>query len=85
MTHELKTYPDPFSATLVGHKKHEVRIHDRPYAVGDRLHLMEWDPGPEEYTGRELIVAVTYKSEPGSWGLPDNLCVMSITFVEARL
>lgn len=31
-----------------------------------------------EYTGREVKKRVTYVSEPGTWGLPDGIYVMSI-------
>ena len=85
MMHKLKTHPDPFDALVSGHKRHEIRKHDRPFAEGDRLLLQEWCPVDEDYTGREALVEVTYKSEPGSWGLPDNLCVMSISYIEGKL
>jgi hypothetical protein len=50
---------------------------DRPFAVGDVLRLREYDPGTAEYTGRDLDVDVTHLTQPGWWGLPDNVCVMS--------
>lgn len=89
MRHELKTWPGPFQAVLDGQKHHEIRKADRPFAVGDVLVLREWErqrwesPGPlkgvpAHYTGRELQVTVTYLSEGGTWGLPPDLCVMSI-------
>ena len=31
-----------------------------------------------EYTGREIQKRVTYVTEPGTWGLPENIYVMSI-------
>lgn len=82
-THDLKTWPAPFFAVLDGTKTHEIRVADRPFAVGDVLHLREWVPLPNGgreayYTGRSVDVEVTYLSSGGSWGLPDNLCVMSI-------
>lgn len=95
--HELKTWPEPFSAVLSGTKRHEIRKADRPFAVGDVLELREWDPDgvpvtetirvlrgqttkPQrgKYTGRSIRVRVTYLSAGGTWGLPNNLCVMSI-------
>lgn len=65
----------------------------RPYAAGDTLLLREYDPArpqhyaEDRYTGRSLIVRVTYVSAGGtltSFGLPDELCVMSIV-VAGRL
>jgi hypothetical protein len=115
--HTLKTWPGPFAAVLDGTKTHEIRVVDRPYAVGDVLHLQEWQRGPhcyrcthcdmdmasyadfEEYqhggcggtveviperafTGRSIRVEVTHLTPGGSWGLPANLCVMSIRRIE---
>ncbi len=76
--HELKTWPEPFEEILRGRKRHEVRRADRPFAVGDELRLREWDPAWSRYTGRELSVRVTYLSPGGTWGLPADLCVMSV-------
>lgn len=68
MTHELKIWPAQFSAILAGEKTFEVRHDDRPYQVGDTLHLREWNPSPNKsrpgqpigYTGAELRVEVSY-------------------------
>lgn len=78
MIHDLKTWPRPFEAVLHGTKTHEIRKADRPFAVGDVLMLREWDPETRQYTGRTLLADVTYLSEGGTWGLPADLCVMSI-------
>lgn len=91
-THELKTWPEAFAAVLDGTKTHDIRKADRPFAVGDVLRLMEWAPrtggrgapqtvgmdGSPQYTGRTIDVEVTYVSRGGTWGLPSDLCVMSI-------
>jgi hypothetical protein len=93
MIHDLKIHPGPFTAVLDGTKTHEIRKADRPFEVGDVLHLREWDPVPTEhavneppvyargYTGRECRVEVTHISRRGTWGLPADLCVMSIRLV----
>ena len=86
MMHELKCWPTPFEAVESGKKTHEVRKNDRPYKVGDLLRLREYTnrvcKAPDEpewyYTGRELTVQVTYITEEGSFGLPPDVCVMSI-------
>lgn len=84
--HVLKTWPEPYIAIVHGRKHHEIRVDDRGYAVGDVLHLKEWEPNPSgrnvgQFTGRECNVVVTYVTAAGSWGLPSNLCVMSIEVV----
>jgi hypothetical protein len=76
--HELKTWPEFFQAILDGTKRHEIRVDDRGFAVGDVLVLREWDPHVDDYTNRKLRVLVTYKTGGGNWGLPSNVCVMSI-------
>ena len=80
--HELKTWPGPFAEIRRGTKTHEVRKFDRPFAMGDTLRLREYAPAnerdlPGRYTGEEMRVLVT-SIAVGSWGLPPDLCVMSI-------
>ena len=58
--HELKCWPEFFSAILTGSKNFEVRKNDRKFEVGDVLFLREWEPNTEQYTGRELRRHVTY-------------------------
>lgn len=85
--HALKTWPEPFEAVWQGAKTHEIRRDDRGYAVGDTLVLREWDPAPDRcvpsrptgFTKREIKATVTHKTPGGSWGLPSDLCVMSIS------
>ncbi len=83
MRHELKTWPKPFRAVIDGNKRYEIRVTDRDYRVGDELLLREWVPDVKwrstKYTGSFVLVVVTYMTKGGEWGLPDNLCVMSIS------
>src|ERR1700730_18449961 len=59
--HKVKSWPHLFEATLAGFKTHEVRrLGDRDYRVGDRLRLQEFDPATATYSGRELLVRITY-------------------------
>ncbi len=76
-THDLKTWPEPFAAILLGDKTHETRRNDRGYKVGDVLRLREWTPASGQYSGRVVNVRVTHMVQ-GQFGLPADLCVMSI-------
>ena len=85
--HDLKTWPEPFQEVIEGRKRHEIRVDDREFSVGDLLRLREWKPGfcmplDGDYTGREITVRVTYKTPSGQWGLPALLCVLSIVPVD---
>src|SRR4051812_12689992 len=61
MEHRVKSWPHLFEATLSGIKTHELRrASDRDYRIGDTLRLQEFDPATERYTGREMIVRITY-------------------------
>jgi hypothetical protein len=67
MKHELKCWPQYFEALYV--KTFELRLDDRGYQKGDVLHLREWDPQAQAYTGRECLKEVTYLLEQGAPGL----------------
>lgn len=91
--HELKTWPRHFEAAARGEKPFEVRRNDRGFAVGDTLHLREWQPHYFEdgewnhgghYTGREFRARVTFVLEAPAdgdipyIGLEEGFCVMGI-------
>lgn len=78
MRHDLKTWREPYEAILVGIKKCEVRKNDRNFRIGDELRLKEYDSEREEFTGRYCTVYVTHVVLGGRFGLPEDLCVMSI-------
>lgn len=87
MIHHLKIWPGSFEAVMSGAKTHEIRdCSDRKFLVNDFVLLREWTPevdsngptGNGAYTERQSLRQITYVSVPGSWGLPDNLCVFSI-------
>lgn len=59
-THQLKTWPVFFGPVAEGIKTFELRRADRKFAVGDLLHLREWLPFEQDYTGEEVTVKVTY-------------------------
>ena len=82
--HYLKTWRTWFIATWDGNKTFEVRINDRGYELNDVLVLEEYDPGEKVYTGRVLLRQVDYMMQ-GVFGLPPDVCVMSIKPYEARI
>ena len=60
IVHKLKTWPSFFESMISGEKTFELREDDRFFKVGDQLDLREYDPAEEKYTGRMLLVEVTY-------------------------
>lgn len=86
-THELKTWPEPFTEVVEGRKKFELRRDDREFEVGDRLHLREWDPHAihessrgytGQYTGREFHCEITYITRNEEWGVKPGFACLSI-------
>jgi hypothetical protein len=65
--HELKCWPDEYQAVLDGKKLYEIRKGDRDFQVKDALHLREWDPETEEYSGRSTHVVVTHITQLNQW------------------
>lgn len=80
--HFLKTWLEPFAASWAELKPYEVRKNDRDYRVGDRLHLREFDPLTNVFTGRVVVADVTYITPGGVFGLPADLCVLGLRFVQ---
>lgn len=94
MTHFLKIWQGSFEAIASGAKTHEVRRADRDFKVGDQLILREFIPEVDQQTGqprvndqgetidqytkRNLYRKITYITPGGSWGLPNEVCVLSI-------
>jgi hypothetical protein len=83
--HELKCWPEFFSEISAGRKRHDLRrCDDRHFHVGDRLRLREFDPKAERYTGRCLVVCVTYITSAdvpcalSNAALDRNFCILSI-------
>lgn len=74
MNHELKIWPDFFQPLVLRKKTFEIRWDDRGYAIGDQLHLREWNPKTRQYTGRETYRRVTWIGK--SFGLlPGHVCL----------
>jgi predicted nucleotidyltransferase len=76
--HELKTWPALFAAVRCDAKRHELRVNDRGFFVCDILILREWDPKTEQYSGEIEVRMVTHVTYGGQFGLPRELCVMSL-------
>lgn len=81
--HALKIDPERLAEVERGDKKHEVRVFDRDYKVGQVLKLLGFDRARGEYTGRGQFALVTCITAPGSYGLPANIGVMSIQRIGA--
>lgn len=83
MTHYLKTLPHFFKASLDQVKTFDLRFNDRNYKVGDLIHLKEWDPKKEKFTGREIVREVRYildTGDPvGKKGLRKNYAILALT------
>ncbi len=76
--HTLKCQPGYFSDLRSGLKTFEVRKGtDRFYQYGDELLLQEWGPNVKCYTGRELLMRVTYVMHGGPF-LPEDVWVMAV-------
>lgn len=67
ITHELKIFPEFFSAVCTGVKRAELRKNDRDYRVGDTLHLMETPRGSCHRTGEFINVKITHIADVGEW------------------
>lgn len=65
----LKLNAKYYDDVLTGKKPFEIRYDDRQYNVGDYLVMREWNNDKEEYTGRIMILRITYistyKQQPG--------------------
>jgi hypothetical protein len=75
MEHTLKTWPEHYQEVADGRKTFELRLNDRPYAVGDTLLLQEYEPLEHAYTGRALRVLVTHILRGGEWLTPGYVCM----------
>lgn len=60
MQHDVKSWVGLFEPILQNEKKHDLRVLDRDYNVGDTLLLREYDPETTEYTGRSCTRKITY-------------------------
>lgn len=60
MTHDLKAWPVYFRPLKTGAKTFELRRNDRNFAPGDFIHVREYVPHANEYTGDTCDFRITY-------------------------
>lgn len=82
ITHDLKIYPEYFSAVCTGVKRAELRKNDRDYRVGDTLHLTETPRGSCHQTGEFINVKITHIADVGEW-MPGYV-LLSVELQERR-
>lgn len=79
MIHDLKVWPEAYKALRCGLKTYEVRVNDRGFQVGDVLRLRLWEPATGDGGhAPPLLMRVVHMTKGGTWGLPDNVCVMGV-------
>ena len=76
--HELKSWPDQFKRLSKKEMRHDVRRFDRDFLTGDWVMLREWDPATGDYTGNQVFREITHITTPGTFGLPDDIGVLSL-------
>jgi len=74
--HELKLWPDFYRPLVAGKKTFELRYDDRGYAVGDVLHLREFEATTRHYTGRETRRKITWIGK--AFGLQPGFVCMAL-------
>ncbi|HCI6075646.1 TPA: DUF3850 domain-containing protein [Klebsiella pneumoniae] len=82
ITHDLKIFPEFFSAVCTGVKRAELRKNDRDYRVGDTLHLTETPRGSCHQTGEFINVKITHIADVGEW-MPGYV-LLSVELQERR-
>lgn len=83
--HDLKCWPEFFEAIREGRKTHDLRrSDDRNFRVHDLIRLHEYNPRTERYSGRELVVEITYITSASlpcalsEVALSPSYCILSI-------
>lgn len=77
MEHELKCWPEFFTAVQSWNKTFEIRHNDRSFGVGDILWLREWNPANADYTGASVRRKISYITD-FSAGLRDGYVCMGL-------
>jgi hypothetical protein len=86
VVHRLKSWPEFFEPIRCGIKKHDLRrADDRVFKTGDKVLLEEYDPETKSYTGRNLLVRITYITSAdmpcalSHDALHQDFCILSIS------
>lgn len=58
--HTLRSWAYLYRSMITGQKKHDLRLNDRDYKVGDVCLMQEFDNTLGQYTGREARFVITY-------------------------
>jgi hypothetical protein len=95
--HEIRKSDRPFAVGHTLRLREWVPAHEQPCALTMRQYergltkttcdlcgRQKDEPLPGAYTGSYVRANILYLTEPGSWGLPDDLCVMTIEKVSCR-
>jgi hypothetical protein len=86
---KLKTWPEPFQASLEGNKKFEWRLEDgEEFKIGEIICLEEFNPGIDcsgelapnlrGYTGRRKTVQVTYIMRSPNFNIPKGYVILGV-------
>jgi hypothetical protein len=84
MLHNLKTWPEFYTAIEAGEKTFDIRKDDRGFKVGDFLLLFEYLSEEKTFTGRVQFVEVTYVLKGGQWGIVDGYVILGIKICTAE-
>jgi len=58
--HMVKSWVGLFDSLYSGVRKFDLRVNDRDYKTGDKIHFFEYDPDKEQITGRNVERKITY-------------------------
>ena len=79
--HTVKIAKMYYEDVKSGKKSFELRKNDRGYKQGDILRMLEYAEG--EWTGREMVVEVTYLLEDYA-GLEEGYCIMALKVCDVK-
>lgn len=86
--HRVKSWAHFYDAIRDGLKKHDLRLNDRDYQIGDVLILERYDNVKGEYTGESQRAVVTYMTSnryPCAYSsavLPRDYVILSLELVK---